>query len=120
MSSSTATGGWRAAWSRFSDPGWVSDLTLDGPTRSRVRIAAAKLAQNDGVDGFASPFQKSRTDRARRLRRRLAKRWEQTPLAKLFTHEDEWSMLKQRAQAALAPQTECHHISQWYGQAWTR
>ena len=74
MSSSTATGGWRAAWSRFRDPGWVSDLTLDGPTRSRVRIAAAKLAQNDGVDGFASPFQKSRTDRARRLRRRLAKR----------------------------------------------
>ena len=32
-------------------------------------------------------------------RRRLAKRWEQTPLAKLFTLEDEWSMLKQRAQA---------------------
>ena len=32
-------------------------------------------------------------------RRRLAKRWEQTPLAKLFTLQDEWSMLKQRAQA---------------------
>ena len=32
-------------------------------------------------------------------RRRLAKRWEQTPLAKLFTLEDEWSMLAQRAQA---------------------
>ena len=32
-------------------------------------------------------------------RRRLAKRWEQTPLAKLFTLEDEWAMLKQRAQA---------------------
>ena len=32
-------------------------------------------------------------------RRRLAKRWEQTPLSKLFTMEDEWSMLKQRAQA---------------------
>jgi Ca2+-binding EF-hand superfamily protein len=32
-------------------------------------------------------------------RRRLAKRWEQTPLAKLFTLEDQWSLLKQRAQA---------------------
>lgn len=32
-------------------------------------------------------------------RRRLAKRWEGTSLAKLFTLEDEWSMLKQRAQA---------------------
>ena len=32
-------------------------------------------------------------------RRRLAKRWEQTPLAKLFTLEDEWAMLAQRAQA---------------------
>ena len=32
-------------------------------------------------------------------RRRLLKRWEQTPLAKLFTLEDEWSMLAQRAQA---------------------
>jgi Ca2+-binding EF-hand superfamily protein len=32
-------------------------------------------------------------------RRRLAKRWEQTPLAKLFTFEDQWSLLKQRAQA---------------------
>jgi len=32
-------------------------------------------------------------------RRRLAKRWEQTPLAKLFTFEDQWSMLNQRAQA---------------------
>ena len=75
MSSSTAKNGWRAAWARFRDPGWVSDLTLDGPTRSRIRIAVATLAQNDGVDGFASQFQRSRTDRARRLRRRLAKRW---------------------------------------------
>jgi hypothetical protein len=32
-------------------------------------------------------------------RRRLAKRWEQTPVAKLFTLDDEWSMLLQRAQA---------------------
>ena len=32
-------------------------------------------------------------------RRRLKKAWQQTPLAKLFTLEDEWSMLKQRAQA---------------------
>ena len=32
-------------------------------------------------------------------RRRLAKRWEQTPLAKLFTLQDQWSLLKQRAQA---------------------
>ena len=32
-------------------------------------------------------------------RRRLAKRWEQTPVAKLFMLEDEWSMLLQRAQA---------------------
>ena len=31
-------------------------------------------------------------------RRRLLKSWEQTPLAKLFTLEDEWSMLKLRAQ----------------------
>ena len=30
-------------------------------------------------------------------RRRLAKRWEQTPLAKLFTLEDEWSLLKLEA-----------------------
>ena len=29
----------------------------------------------------------------------LLKAWEQTPLAKLFTLEDEWSMLKLRAQA---------------------
>ena len=28
----------------------------------------------------------------------LLKAWEQTPLAKLFTLEDEWSMLKLRAQ----------------------
>ena len=28
----------------------------------------------------------------------LTKAWEQTPLAKLFTLEDEWSMLKLRAQ----------------------
>ena len=75
MSSSTTNEGWRAAWTRFRDPGWVSDLTLDGPTRSRVRIAALTLAQNDGLDGFASPFRKGRTDQARRLRRRLAKRW---------------------------------------------
>ena len=34
-------------------------------------------------------------------RRRLRKSWEQTPLAKLFTLEDEWSMLKLRAQASL-------------------
>ena len=33
-------------------------------------------------------------------RRRLGKRWEATPLAKLFTMEDEWSMLRQRAQAS--------------------
>ena len=33
-------------------------------------------------------------------RRRLRKSWEQTPLAKLFTLEDEWSMLKLRAQVA--------------------
>ena len=31
-------------------------------------------------------------------RRRMAKRWEQTPLAKLFTFEDQWGMLQQRAQ----------------------
>jgi len=30
-------------------------------------------------------------------RRRLAKRWEQTPLAKLFSLEDEWAMLKLEA-----------------------
>jgi len=30
-------------------------------------------------------------------RRRLAKRWEQTPLAKLFTLDDEWAMLKLEA-----------------------
>jgi|TARA_B110000196_G_scaffold246611_1_gene215495 hypothetical protein len=35
-------------------------------------------------------------------RRRLRKAWEQTPLAKLFTLEDEWSMLKLRAQASVA------------------
>ena len=75
MSSSTTNEGWRAAWTRFRDPGWVSDLTLDGTTRSRVRIAAARLAQNDGVDGFPSPFRNDRKDRARRLRVRLAKRW---------------------------------------------
>ena len=33
-------------------------------------------------------------------RRRLRKSWEQTPLAKLFALEDEWSMLKLRAQVA--------------------
>ena len=33
-------------------------------------------------------------------RRRLKKAWSNTPLAKLFTLEDEWSMLKQRAQAS--------------------
>jgi hypothetical protein len=33
-------------------------------------------------------------------RRRLRKNWEATPLAKLFTLEDEWSMLKLRAQVA--------------------
>lgn len=75
MSSSTTNEGWRAAWARFRDPGWVSDLTLDGPTRSRVRTAAARLAQNDGVDGFASPFRNDRKDRPRRLRVRLARRW---------------------------------------------
>ena len=32
-------------------------------------------------------------------RRRLAKNWRETPLSKIFTLEDEWSMLKQRAQA---------------------
>ncbi|EOD40267.1 hypothetical protein EMIHUDRAFT_446781 [Emiliania huxleyi CCMP1516] len=31
-------------------------------------------------------------------RRRLRKSWQQTPLAKLFTLEDEWSLLKLRAQ----------------------
>ena len=36
-------------------------------------------------------------------RRRLKKAWQQTPLAKLFTLEDEWSMLKQRAQASRSP-----------------
>merc|ERR1719152_296932 len=30
-------------------------------------------------------------------RRRLAKRWEQTPLAKLFSIEDEWTYLKLEA-----------------------
>lgn len=32
-------------------------------------------------------------------RRRLAKNWRETPVSKLFTLEDEWSMLTQRAQA---------------------
>jgi len=32
-------------------------------------------------------------------RRRMSRRWEQTPLARLFALEDEWSLLKQRAQA---------------------
>merc|ERR1719399_1102346 len=32
-------------------------------------------------------------------RRRLARRWEATPLARLFALEDEWSMMQQRAQA---------------------
>ena len=32
-------------------------------------------------------------------RRRLKKEWKETPLAKLFTLEDEWAMLKERAHA---------------------
>ena len=32
-------------------------------------------------------------------RRRLAKNWRETPLSKIFTLEDEWAMLAQRAQA---------------------
>ena len=40
-------------------------------------------------------------------RRRLAKRWEQTPVAKLFTLDDEWSMLLQRALAVRVGTRHC-------------
>ena len=33
------------------------------------------------------------------VRRRMARKWQETPLAKVFTMSDEYSVLKQRAQS---------------------